>query len=467
MITHINIECIYPHPENPRKDIGDITELAESIKKNGIMQNLTVIPGHYMTDEEWKEGNRKYRENPTEELRHKLNERWVEGGYTLIIGHRRCAAAKAAGITEVPCKIVEGMSRKEQISTMLEENMQRNDLTIYEQAQGFQLMLDLGETEETISQKTGFSRTTVRRRLNLAKLDQETLKRKTEGEFQLTLTALDELAAIKNETKRNEILRAATDSNNLIWRAKQAVKDELHKERRKEIVEILKTMGVKKGPKGCENEFYGSKWEIVKDISTDKEPPKNIKLPREELYYCIKWDGVRVFKKPEKKQRSLSPEEQKQKEKDRKKKLIKAAVKRMNGERKDFIADLIAGHIRVERYMIDAVWAALMTMQTGLYPSSFQRFFSGKSTYDCTQEEREAAQKKVESLDTFKQMLVAMHSGMENVGDIFDWQGRFKEDIAGKLKQGYEILEQFGWSFSDAEHEKILDGSSELYERSE
>ena len=178
MIVNININQIYPHPENPRKDIGDITELSESIKKNGIMQNLTVIPGHYRTHAEWAALEKAYRVNPTEELRNKMNKKWYDDGYTLIIGHRRCAAAKAAGLTELPCRVIEGMSRKEQISTMLEENMQRNDLTIYEQAQGFQLMLDLGETEETISQKTGFSRTTVRHRLNLARLNQEELKKK-------------------------------------------------------------------------------------------------------------------------------------------------------------------------------------------------------------------------------------------------------------------------------------------------
>lgn len=41
---------------------------------------------------------------------------------------------------------------------MLEENMQRNDLTIYEQAESFQLMLDLGDTVESLSEKTGLQR---------------------------------------------------------------------------------------------------------------------------------------------------------------------------------------------------------------------------------------------------------------------------------------------------------------------
>ena len=43
-IQYIKTDLIYPHPENPRKDVGDVTELAESIKAQGILQNLTVIP---------------------------------------------------------------------------------------------------------------------------------------------------------------------------------------------------------------------------------------------------------------------------------------------------------------------------------------------------------------------------------------------------------------------------------------
>lgn len=67
MIQEINIEQIYPHPENPRKEIGDITELAESIKKNGIMQNLTVIPGHYSywTDNDFQTSIRNIYNNVT------------------------------------------------------------------------------------------------------------------------------------------------------------------------------------------------------------------------------------------------------------------------------------------------------------------------------------------------------------------------------------------------------------------
>ena len=48
-VVKIRVENIYPHPDNPRKDLGDVTELAESMKKHGVTQNLTVIPASALT----------------------------------------------------------------------------------------------------------------------------------------------------------------------------------------------------------------------------------------------------------------------------------------------------------------------------------------------------------------------------------------------------------------------------------
>ena len=58
-LTYIPIDELYPHPDNPRKDLGDLTELADSIKVKGVLQNLTVIPGHRLTKEEWIETAKK------------------------------------------------------------------------------------------------------------------------------------------------------------------------------------------------------------------------------------------------------------------------------------------------------------------------------------------------------------------------------------------------------------------------
>ena len=43
-VVMIKRELLHPHPDNPRKDLGDLAELTESIKEHGVMQNLTVVP---------------------------------------------------------------------------------------------------------------------------------------------------------------------------------------------------------------------------------------------------------------------------------------------------------------------------------------------------------------------------------------------------------------------------------------
>lgn len=180
-IQYIQIHRLHPHPANPRKDVGDVTELAESIKANGILQNLTVVPYY----------------SP-------VHKRIMSGLYTVIIGHRRLAAAKVAGVEELPCVVVE-MTDKEQISTMLTENMQRVDLSIYEQAQGFQMMLDMGDSMAEIADKSGFSKTTVRKRLEIAKLDSKAVKKATD-ERQVTMADFDKLTEVEDIEARNRLL---------------------------------------------------------------------------------------------------------------------------------------------------------------------------------------------------------------------------------------------------------------------
>lgn len=60
-LTMLPVSAIYPHPDNPRKDVGDVTELADSIKKRGILQNLTVMPG---TGSHWKRWQQSLKRTP-------------------------------------------------------------------------------------------------------------------------------------------------------------------------------------------------------------------------------------------------------------------------------------------------------------------------------------------------------------------------------------------------------------------
>ena len=82
-------------------DLGDLTELAESIRVNGVLQNLTVVPA---------DGK-------------------APGKYYVVIGNRRLEASMIAGVMELPC-VVSDMDQKTQVATMLEENMQSADLTV-------------------------------------------------------------------------------------------------------------------------------------------------------------------------------------------------------------------------------------------------------------------------------------------------------------------------------------------------
>lgn len=183
-IVYLNRSQLEPHPDNPRKDLGDLEELRESIREHGIMQNLTVIP----TD------------NTLEHFR-------------ILIGHRRFAASEGI-LTELPCVIAEGLSDREQVGIMLCENIQRSDLTYIEQARGFQMMLDLGDTVETIADKTGFSEKTIKSRLEINKLDEETLT-ETSERFQLSIADFMKLSKIKDVEKRNEILENVDSSREL------------------------------------------------------------------------------------------------------------------------------------------------------------------------------------------------------------------------------------------------------------
>lgn len=215
-LVYIETGNIFEHPANPRKNVGDVTELAESIKVNGVLQNLTVVPYYSQ-----------------------VHKREMEGLYTVIIGHRRLAACKLAGIEKVPC-VVAHMSDQEQVRTMMIENMQRSDLTLLEEADGFQMMLDMGESVSSIADQTGISETTVRRRLNLVKLDRDKVQKAQERGA--TLQDYAKLDQIKNPEKKNEVLShiGTADFNQKL---QTAVREEKDREWLDHIIEQFRESG--------------------------------------------------------------------------------------------------------------------------------------------------------------------------------------------------------------------------------
>jgi len=166
-IQMINVDRIDPHPLNPRHDLGDLGDLVKSIKAQGIRQNLLLVPNG-TSDTVDDKGT----------IRHATR-------YTVVIGHRRLAAAKLAKLDQVPVSIDRDLDEAQQLELMLVENLQRTDLTLIEEAEGFQGLLNLGVTEAGISKAIGIGTKTIKSRLQLLTLPEVARIRIHEGQGSL------------------------------------------------------------------------------------------------------------------------------------------------------------------------------------------------------------------------------------------------------------------------------------------
>ena len=191
-IIDINVKSLIPNPNNPRKDVGDVTELADSIKEQGLQQALVVTPDHE------EHGERMFR---------------------VVIGHRRLAACKLAGIERVPC-IVREMDVKTERELMLVENCQRSDLTPLEEADGYQGLLDLGAGVGELAAKTGRSESFVRGRLRIARIPAE-VRSGSDAFAQLSLSQLDDLAEFEAYPDMMAELASMAGTKNWDWKRGQ------------------------------------------------------------------------------------------------------------------------------------------------------------------------------------------------------------------------------------------------------
>ena len=139
----ILIDCLDPKPEQPRVDIGDLAELTDSIRDKGVLEPLLVKPAG------------------------------VAGRWMIIAGERRWRAARAAGVREVPC-IEMDVDDRAVAEIALIENMQRKDLTAWEEADGLAALCGrFGYTHEDVARKVGKSRSSITEALSIATLPEE------------------------------------------------------------------------------------------------------------------------------------------------------------------------------------------------------------------------------------------------------------------------------------------------------
>lgn len=430
-ITMLPVAELHPHRDNPRKELGDLTELAESIKANGVMQNLTVIP----IEEAEPDTDRQ--------------------GYTVIIGHRRLEAAKLAGLTEIPC-VITHMDRAKQLSTMLLENIQRNDLTVYEQAQGFQLMMDMGSTVKEISALSGFSEKTVKHRLEIAKLDGNKLKLANEDR-QLSLAEFAELEKVDDIKKRNELIDYIGTSN-FKWQLDNAVAVQEIRKLEKFAQPTLMQFATKSE--------YGKCWDLTLYATLKTESDvRELTVPEAKkgvkYYYTVNRYDIKVYKKEPKPEEEKAADAAEKEKKLRTKAQVQALgelAERCFESRKSFILNFDA--LSVTHQVVFAfISAILLAAEDSGIDRSVQREFIGSTefnAYTCLQDgERE---KFFLTATPRKRAIVAAYSCCDDGKDtdVHDYAGNYNKDYkAQECRRIYDALKILGYEPSDEEREYI------------
>ncbi len=334
-IEMLQIEQLRHHPENPRLDLGDLSELTASIKANGILQNLTVI-----RPDNWK----------------------AEDGdiYWVLIGNRRLDAAKAAGLTELPCQIVR-MGHTEQIATMLQENMQRSDLTVYEQAKGIQMMLDLGFTKDQVVERTGFSKSTIERRLAVASLPEEETRDAVDCGWDLT--DLVEISKIEDRKTQARLL-TGTSKENLRQSIEVAKRDQERAKERKRLLPDVEKFATQM-TEAQVSQRYGNGWEHVHKYDIELKPDAAVKVPKEEgkYYYYESFGTIEIWKKAKKEKRVKTDAE-------------------IAWEKKQHDAKELNTRMKENRIAFCASWKPTRMQETTLKAKLWQYVFDNVSSYD-------------------------------------------------------------------------------------
>ena len=433
-IKYLSIERIIPNPLNPRKDLGDLSELADSIKTKGILQNLTVVP----------DGD----------------------NYVLVIGHRRHAASKIAGLTELPCVIKE-LTEKEQAQIMLMENIQRNELTVYEQAQGFQMMIDLGASVTEVAKETGFSETTVRHRLKLNELDPELLKEKSAKP--ISINDYIKLEQIKDPKLKNEAL-GAIGTTNFDYMVKHAVQQEVANEIWDKTITFLESQATE-----IEERFDGLKVdEYLYKYNMTEGFEYKFKNPDEEHFFKVDERCITVYAKDESYQPEEETEEDKAKrEAKERKKEIKAKLDEVKTTaynlRVDFMKSVSDAKCKAAFPQIVAIYLRTTFLEMNRTTTGFFGELTGlKNPNKFSAWESEYKEIFKEHLDEtvpgkeYRMLAVKAYSAIENqYAQPYDWDGVFTGN--GELDKVYGFLNALGYEMSE-EEQKFIDGTHELYE---
>lgn len=185
-LTSIPLSKLAPHPDNVRRQIGDVDEISESIAGVGILEPLLVLP-------------------------------LVKGKHLVVAGNRRLAGARKAKLTEAPC-IIRDLTEAEVIEAMLVENLQRNDLTPIEEAKAYGRLVELDTTVAEIAAKVGRSQAHVKGRVALLQLPDPALELLgVDGDQTVTLEGLSGLTKYSGQPDAIDAWLAVAGSRKKGW----------------------------------------------------------------------------------------------------------------------------------------------------------------------------------------------------------------------------------------------------------
>ena len=442
MIQNIKIEKLHNHPKNPRKDLGDLTELAESIKVSGVLQNLTIVPWFCI---ETGVGA----DDPKQQ---------EEMGYFVVIGNRRLGASQLAGLKELPC-VISDMDYKTQVATMLLENMQRSDLTVYEQAQGFQMMLDLGDSVSKIAERTGFSETTVRHRVKLLELNDDKFKKSIERGG--TLMDYIELEKIQDKKMRNSVLEKIGTSN-FRYELQRAIDKEVSEKNAAVIIAELEKFAVKTN--NC------SGMVCVKGYAPSQMPEVNIPDDADKVKYFFVVSDYGYITLYKKSPQINSVSEQSEKEKERASQIsatrsaLEEISKRAYQLRHDFIFSEISNSM-AKKNMSTIIEYTLRAMLGDSYYGDYESFIESLGINISEEDEdNELGYSDIAELVSAqpeRHLLIATYLSIDSErAHYYDWNNRHADNA--DLNLVYDLLEKLGYQASD-EEKAMRNGTHELF----
>lgn len=150
----VPLSAVEPDPAQPRSAMGDLSDLVASIRAKGVLEPILVRPRPEPVPADAPEASR-----PAS-----------TAAYRIISGERRYRAAREAGLYEVPVVVME-VSEEEALEIALIENLQRKDLTPFEEAEGYRALAERhGYTQEGIAEVVGKSRTVITESLALLQI---------------------------------------------------------------------------------------------------------------------------------------------------------------------------------------------------------------------------------------------------------------------------------------------------------